>query len=209
MTAAESAAHGAHAHSDPVTNRFGMWLFLLTEVLLFGVLFIAFSWFYMRYSLDYHESARELNRLIGAVNTFVLLTSSLTVALGLRAFRLGRVRLCTLYLAATIGFALLFLVIKAFEWSHKFEVGLYINSAYLLDQPKGVIVFFGLYFLMTGLHALHVLVGAAAIGVAAIQAEKGRARPGESVLVENVSLYWHLVDVIWIYLFPLFYLIGR
>ena len=209
MTTSDHAAHGAHTHNDLDTNRFGMWLFLLTEVLLFGVLFIAFAWFYMRYSLDYHESAHELNRLFGAVNTLVLLTSSLTVALGLRAFRMGEVRSCTLYLAATIGFALLFLVIKAFEWSHKFELGIYINSSYLLDQPKGVIVFFGLYFLMTGLHAVHVIIGGTAIVVAAVLVKKGRVKPGESVLVENVSLYWHLVDVIWIFLFPLFYLIGR
>ena len=209
MTSDSTAIQAEHVHNDPTANRLGMWLFLLTELLLFGGLFIAFAWFYMRYRPDYHASAKELDRVIGAVNTLILLTSSLTVALGLRAFNLGRARAANAFLWVTIGFGLVFLVIKGFEWSHKIEVGLFLNSDHLLDQSRGVIVFFGLYYTMTGLHALHIIVGMGCLAVTAVLNQRGHLRPGESVLVENMSLYWHLVDIIWIYLFPLFYLMGR
>ena len=196
-------------HWDPVANRIGMWLFLLTEILLFGTLFLIFAAYFREFEADYHHAARELNRLIGAGNTLVLLTSSLTMALAISALRKGRTRASLAFMAGTIGLALVFLTIKGFEWNHKFESGLYMDSDTLLALPRGEILFFGLYFVMTGLHALHVVVGAALIGATAFLVRRGRVRPGRMSLAENAGLYWHLVDLIWIYLFPLFYLIGR
>lgn len=209
MTAEAETSHAGHEHYDPVSSSFGMWLFLLTELLLFGALFIAFAWFYMRYRLDYHASAPELDRVVGAANTLVLLTSSLTVALALRAFRTGAKKATEGLLWITVALGLVFLVVKGFEWSHKFEVGLFLGADHLSDQQPGVQVFFGLYYLMTGLHAVHVIVGMVGLAVTALLHQRGRLIPGQTVLVENMSLYWHLVDVVWIYLFPLFYLIGR
>ena len=209
MTAPAVTNHAAHAgHADPVANRLGMWIFLTTEVLLFGVLFVAYAWFHVRYRLDYHESARHLDRAVGALNTVVLLTSSLTVALAVRAFQRGLPRMTARWLLATVALALVFLGVKAFEWSHKFAAGLSLDSAFLNEQSQGVIVFFGLYYVMTGLHALHVAAGALVLGVTALRVAR-RPPPRASALVENVGLYWHLVDLVWIYLFPLFYLVAR
>ncbi len=203
------AAVQTTSHSEAVGNRFGMWLFLATEVLLFGTLFLFYGAYHWQYGADFRRAGAELDRLIGTINTLVLLTSSLTMALSIsawnRAARPASIRL----MLATVGLGVAFLCIKAFEWSHKFEVGLYPGAEALLDRPRGEVVFFGLYYVMTGLHAVHVLAGAVLIGVIAARAARGRVRPGGASLIENAGLYWHLVDAIWIYLFPLFYLIGR
>lgn len=199
----------APRHNDPIGNRFGMWLFLLTEIVLFGTLFLFFASYFYEYAADYHHAARQLNRIIGACNTAVLLTSSLTMALAIAAMHRGRREATLRWMMATLGFALVFLIVKGFEWSHKFEVGLYMDSDVLLALPRGEILFFGLYFVMTGLHALHVIIGGVLIGVAAVFVRNGRVHEGRASLLENAGLYWHLVDLIWIFLFPLFYLIGR
>ena len=211
MTDTDSAAPAteSHVHYDPIGNKLGMWLFLLTEVLLFGAMFIIFAVYFRQYTSEYHTAARQLNRLIGAGNTLVLLTSSLTMVLALAAAQRGDSRQSVRWMLATIGLAVVFLIVKAFEWSHKFEVGIYLNSDVLLARPKGEIVFFGLYFVMTGLHAVHVIIGAAVIGVVAWLVRAGRVHRERISLLDNAALYWHLVDVIWIFLFPLFYLIGR
>ena len=207
------AAHGGeaagHEHHDPVANRIGMWMFLLTEVLLFGTLFLFFASYFREYAADYHHAARQLNRVIGAANTVVLLTSSLTMALSIAALHAGRRNRSLAWMGATVALALVFLVVKGFEWSHKFEVGLYLDSDVLLALPRGEVIFFGLYFVMTGLHALHVVIGGGLIGVTAWHVARGRVHAGRMSLVENAGLYWHLVDLVWIFLFPLFYLIGR
>jgi cytochrome c oxidase subunit 3 len=199
----------AHDHWDPVSNRIGMWMFLLTEVLLFGTLFLFFASYYTEYTADYHHAARQLDRLLGAANTIVLLTSSLSMALSISAMHRGQRTATLRWMAVTIALALAFLVIKAFEWSHKVDMGLYMDSDVLLALPRGQILFFGLYFVMTGLHALHVVIGGVLIGAAARSVASGRTRPGRMSLLENTGLYWHLVDMIWIFLYPLFYLIGR
>jgi Heme/copper-type cytochrome/quinol oxidase, subunit 3 len=112
-----------------------------------------------------------------------------------------------LFILATIGFAFAFLVVKAIEWSAKFEHGLYPNAHTLLTRPKGEVLYFGLYFMMTGLHALHVIAGAGVLLFAFVWIKRGRVTRDHTILLENAGLFWHLVDIIWIFLFPLFYLI--
>ncbi len=207
-----SAPHessSTHAALDPLEGKVGMWLFLLTELMLFGTLFIAFSNYYAKYPFDYHAAARLLDRGIGGLNTVVLLTSSLTMVLGVWCLGRGRPRAAVLWIAATIALGLVFLVVKGFEWSHKFEIGIYLQSERLLERPQGEIIFFGMYFLMTGLHALHVLIGMVLLVVTGAKVRRGKVRAERPGLLENVGLYWHIVDIIWIYLFPMFYLASR
>ena len=209
-TAARPSAHDTvHAeHHDPVAGKIGMWLFLFTEVLLFGALFIAYAMYLSTYRWVFHETSAHLDKILGATNTVILLTSSLTMVLGIAALARAKQRLAYGMLSATLLFALAFLVVKSFEWGHKFAHDIYPSSASMLLKPMGEQVFYGLYFSMTGLHALHVVIGAAAIiGAMALMA-RGRIRPDRIGTLENVGLYWHLVDVVWIFLFPLFYLIG-
>ncbi len=195
-------------HYDPVANRIGMWLFLFTEVLLFGGMFIAYAVYLNLHRWDFQEASGHLDIVSGAVNTAILLTSSLTMAMAIAAMSRGKRGLSLGLLAATIAFAAGFMVIKAFEWGHKFHLDIFPNSATMLDKPRGEQVFYGLYFTMTGLHALHVIIGAVAILFAAVLIIKGKVRSDRMAFIENVGLYWHLVDLVWIFLFPLFYLIG-
>jgi cytochrome c oxidase subunit 3 len=203
------AREGVAGHLDPETGRFGMWLFLVSEVLLFGTLFLLFASLRRDYALEYQHAARELNRTLGALNTVVLLTSSLTVALGMGAMHRGDAGRARRFLWITIGLAAVFLVVKAVEWGHKFQVGLYPDSARMAELSRGEVVFFGLYYVMTGLHALHVVAGMIVLASVERLIRRGRVRPSRMGPLESGGLYWHLVDIIWIYLFPLFYLVGR
>ncbi len=210
-TADHAAPHGGAAHAehyDPVAAKIGMWLFLFTEVLLFGTLFIAFAVYLSVYHFNFSEGSRQLDRVIGATNTVILLTSSLTMALSIAALERSSKRMSLLLMAVTLLFAAAFLCIKAFEWHHKFEHGVYPTSATMLTRHPGEQVFFGLYYTMTGLHALHVIIGGAAILAAMVLVARGRVHAGRISFIENTGLYWHLVDLIWILLFPLYYLIG-
>jgi cytochrome c oxidase subunit III len=198
----------AHERSDPVGGRIGMWLFLYTELLLFGVLFLAYAVYMSKYKFDFRSASRLLDKHLGAINTAVLLTSSLTMALAIGALRRGDRRLCLRMIAVTLLFAAAFLGVKAFEWGAKFEHGILPQSAAVLERPPGEQIFIGLYFTMTGLHALHVLAGAAVIAMAAVLVRRGRTNAQRPAFLENVGLYWHIVDIVWIFLFPLFYLIA-
>jgi len=204
------ADHGAEhiEHHDPVAARIGMWLFLFTEVLLFGALFIAFFMYLTMYRAEFLGTSATLDRLLGGLNTVILLTSSLTMALGIGALSRARRGLAYGFLSATLVLACAFLVVKSFEWGHKFELDIYPSSASMLLKPMGEQVFYGLYFSMTGLHALHIILGIVAIVAAMILMARDRVRPERMGVLENVGLYWHLVDLVWIFLFPLFYLIG-
>ena len=130
------------------------------------------------------------------------------MVLAIHYFKERNVRLTNFYLLSTIAGAFGFLIVKAFEWSEKFHLGLYPNAAFLDKQPKGEILYFGLYFMMTGLHALHVTVGIGILSTLYFWIKSGRLKPDHPIFFENAGLYWHLVDVIWIFLFPLFYLIS-
>ena len=188
---------------DAFAGRLGMWLFLATEVVLFGGLFIAYAVLRNRYPADFHRAGAAMEVALGLTNTVVLLTSSLTVALATDALRRGLRLRAQAFLAASLGLGLVFLGIKGFEWAAKFHHGLYPKAAHLATLPQGEQVFFGLYFTMTGLHAVHVLAGLALLAAMLAMARRGTLR---AIVLENAGLYWHLVDIIWIFLLPLFYL---
>lgn len=192
---------------DRTGSRIGMWLFLFTEIILFGGLFVLYAAYYHEYARAFAEYGKELNRMIGAVNTVVLLVSSFTVAASLTALCQKAKGLCLALLAASLGCGALFLVNKYFEWHHKFAVGLYPNAPGLAAAPPGKNIFFGLYYVITGLHGLHVIIGMTLLTICLVQVQRNRITAERFVLLEHSGLYWHLVDLIWIFVFPLFYLI--
>ncbi len=196
-----------HTHRDDVGARMGMWLFLFTELLLFGGMFIAYAVYRYLHQQEFHVAARELNTLYGALNTIILLTSSLTMALSITAIRKKKRELSIFLQVVTIFFAFGFLANKIFEWSAKFHHGIYPGSDTLLSKSNGEILFFGLYYLMTGLHSLHVIIGVLIIAYMTYLTMKNVITDESYVKLEVAGLYWHLVDIIWIFLFPLFYLI--
>jgi len=181
-----------------LSARMGIWVFLATEVLLFGGLFMSYTVFRVKYPELFHSEHLKLNRVLGAVNTVVLISSSAFVAVGVEAIKRGRVRLLRVCLFMTTLLAGVFLVIKYFEWTADFAEGLY----------PGTNIFFSLYFMLTGLHGLHVLAGMSALVVMFVLTGRGRFSASYHTPVEVVGIYWHFVDLVWIYLFPLLYLIG-
>jgi cytochrome c oxidase subunit 3 len=240
-------------HHDSIGSRMGMWAFLVTELLLFFGVFLLYAIYRTKYPDDFHYSAGFLNTALGTLNTVILLTSSLTVVLGIAMLERQKRKWSIFYLSVTILLGLTFLVIKYFEWSAKIHHGLYPGSEELMMHTKGENIFYALYYGMTGLHALHVIIGLIILGTMtyliarpprktyplyneevhhiAVIDEKGRQLINETHQgriakvaiffdehpkvnernlgrLENAGLYWHLVDVIWIFLFPLFYLIS-
>jgi cytochrome c oxidase subunit 3 len=249
-------------HRDYTGSKIGIWLFLITEVLLFGGMFLLYSVYRSRFPEDFHHAAAELDTLVGTANTLILLTSSLTMALSIAATHHGNRKLSLIMIAATVACGGWFMVNKYFEWTAKIAHGIYPGSDFLAVHPEGEILFFGLYFTMTGIHGIHVLVGMAILTVMFVKvmnqpwkattfvsghglqrAEgcnlaivdkdgvplwkgeeiddtverivvktkywpvKHRFRVEDFNQLENSGLYWHIVDIIWIFLFPLFYLI--
>ena len=224
-----------HAHHFPSPRdeseaaKLGMWIFLATEILLFSGLFMA----YAAYRYTHPEMFKTVHQLLdwklGAVNTMVLIFSSLTMALGVRSAQLSKQAQTVGFLAITLLCGAAFLVVKYFEYSHKFHLGTlpgggplghwnpdyaalahehgaeFVEKLKSLDSPH---IFIGIYFLMTGLHGLHVVIGMIAITWVLLRAMRGDFSSKYFFPVECVGLYWHLVDLIWIYLFPLLYLVG-
>ena len=186
-----------------------MWVFLVTEILMFGGLFAAFI---INKSLHHDlfvQAHHHLNKIQGGTNTIVLLFSSLTMALAVRSSQLSKKSQTSTYLLVTIACAGIFLVVKYFEYSHKIHDGLLPGSHFAAtDMPKEAHVFFSLYFMMTGLHGIHVVLGMGLIFWIFLRNQRGEFSSEFYTPVEVVGLYWHLVDLIWIYLFPLLYLIG-
>jgi cytochrome c oxidase subunit 3 len=201
-------SHTAHDHYDPEASKIGMWFFIFTELLLFGGLFILYSVYRYLNPDAFHMAAEELNRVAGAVNTIILLISSMTIAMSTTALQKNQKGTAVFLLQVTFMLGILFLINKYFEWGIKFEHGIWPGSEYLINNMgQGEILFFGLYFVMTGLHALHIIIGLTIIGFAIAKIQNGSVHMERAAFLENAGLYWHLVDVIWIFLFPLFYLI--
>ena len=204
----EQTTHATHDHYDAEASKVGMWLFIFTELLLFGGLFIIYSVYRFMNPDAFHLAAEELDTFIGTVNTIILLVSSATIAMATTALQKKNTGLTLLLSVATIILGIVFMVNKYFEWGTKFEHGIWPGSQHMMDtMSQGEILFFGLYFIMTGLHALHIVIGLFIIGVAMWKVKKGTVHKNRAALLENSGLYWHLVDIIWIFLFPLFYLI--
>jgi cytochrome c oxidase subunit 3 len=216
-TEAVVAHHPALAHQfDDLDQQheaasLGMWVFLLTEILFFGGLFVA----YMLYRLWFPEAFRVASSHLeigwGATNTVVLILSSLTMALAVHAAQRGRQRATIWFLLSTMVLGCIFLGIKAVEYASKFEHHLIPGPHFRIEgaEPTHAQIFFSLYFVMTGLHALHMIIGIAVMAVLVILAFRGRFTAEYNNPVEIGGLYWHFVDIVWIFLFPLLYLIGR
>ncbi|HWQ82151.1 MAG TPA: cytochrome c oxidase subunit 3 [Ignavibacteria bacterium] len=203
----EATINHGHAHRDDLGSKMGMWLFLLTELLLFGGMFILYASYRYMYADNFKVAAMHLDTLIGSVNTILLLTSSLTVALSIAALQRKQTRFSVYLLLFTIVAGGAFLVNKYFEWSAKIGHGIYPKGPEMANLSDGEVIFYGLYYVMTGLHALHVIVGLVFIGFMVVFILKGKQTFDNFQRLENAGLYWHLVDIIWIFLFPLFYLI--
>ncbi len=192
---------------DTLGIRIWMWLFLYSEIILFGGLFVLYAVYYHMYPGFFVEGGRELNRIIGAINTVVLLVSSFTVAASITAIQRGNRRHTVGFLLFSLGCGLVFLINKYFEWGAKIGHDIYPNSARLQDADPGLNIFFGLYSVITGLHGLHVIIGMALLAVSMVLVLRGRIDAGRFAMLENAGLYWHLVDLIWIFVFPMFYLV--
>jgi cytochrome c oxidase subunit 3 len=194
-------------HRDDEASKTGMWLFLFTEMLLFGGLFVVYSVYRFRNGTAFHLAAHELSVFIGTINTIILLISSATIAMSITAIQKKNKKLALFLLFITLLLGLVFLINKYFEWGHHIKDHIYPGSPILALRGQGDVLFYGLYFFMTGLHALHIIIGMVFIGVIVRLIIRNKIDSGNFVLLENSGLYWHLVDLIWIFLFPLFYLI--
>jgi len=197
--------------------KFGMWLFLVQEILFFSGVFVGFIAYRGYYYNEFLDAHFQLSVFAGGLNTVVLITSSLTMALAVRAGHTGEKDKMVKFLVATFLLAGVFLVVKYFEYSAKYEHGLvpleglwdahHAAELFGVGQVEHAKIFFAFYFTMTGLHGIHVVAGMIVIAWVTIRAMQGRYGKEYSTPVENVGLYWHLVDLIWIFLFPLLYLV--
>ncbi|MCH8523006.1 MAG: cytochrome c oxidase subunit 3 family protein [Balneolales bacterium] len=191
------------------SSKLGMWIFLVTEVLFFGGLFVAYIVYRAWNPELFYMSAKELSTMMGAINTIVLIGSSLTIALAVRAAQLNQQANISKYLLVTIFLACVFLVIKYFEYTSKFAVGILPGELYTyegIDHP-GAAIFFSIYYMMTGLHGIHVIIGIGIMVWLLVKTRQGAYSSSYFTPIEITALYWHLVDLIWIFLFPLLYLI--
>jgi cytochrome c oxidase subunit 3 len=190
------------------TARVGMWLFLSSESLLFAGLLALFTAYRISYPIAFHAAAEHANIMLGTINTYVLLTSSLTVALALAATERGRRRATVGWLLVSIALGATFDVLKIVEYAQHlhegFAFGHYFTATGL---PQGAVLYFTLYYLLTGLHALHVTAGIIVLAYLAVRARHGAFTPESHVVLECGALYWHLVDLVWIFLWPMLYLL--
>jgi cytochrome c oxidase subunit 3 len=203
------AHHFDTLHVQNHAVKLGMWLFLGTEVLLFAGLFLGYTVYRWLYHDAFKLGSAHLNLTLGTVNTVVLITSSFTVAWAYHAVKLDQIKRAVQLLAFTIFCAVIFLVIKYFEYAHKFHEGQLPGRHYTFTEIKepGINLFYSVYFLATGLHAFHVVVGMSVLIWVMLRVRKGKYGSVHNVPVELGALYWHLVDLVWIFLFPLLYLI--
>lgn len=210
-------AHHFHTPAQQFdAAKLGMWVFIAQELLFFSGLFVAYGVYRSWYPDMFVAASHQLDKVMGGINTVVLLFSSLTAALAVRSAQLGRQKATDRYLLITLACAFGFLIIKAFEYHHKFEVGLlpgrFFDPQHELltpgiELPAHAASFFGIYFMATGLHGIHVLIGIGLIIWVIIRNRRGEFSKEYFTPVDIVALYWHLVDLVWIYLFPLLYLV--
>lgn len=202
-----SANPTVKSHNDFVGIRIGMWLFLYSEIILFGGLFVLYAVYLHNYPSEFAEGGKRLDKVIGAVNTIILLISSFTVAASITAIRTKAKALSMSLLGFSFLCGIVFLINKYFEWGHKFHDGIYPNSDKLVSGPPGENIFFALYYVITGLHGLHVIIGMTLLAISFFMIWSGKVNENRFAMLENSGLYWHLVDLIWIFVFPLFYLV--
>ena len=217
----------AHAHAESLALReqfdtaeqqrdastLGMWIFLITEIMFFGGMFAAYTIYRSTYPTVFAIASSSLDLIVGAANTCVLLLSSFTMVMAVRASQLGQRNMIIFFLILTLIFGCVFLGVKAYEWTNKYEEHHMPGQAAFhlegTDQQGPAKLFFSIYFAMTGLHALHMVVGVGILSMLIWQTKKGKFSKEYNTPIDISGLYWHFVDVIWIFLFPLLYLIDR
>lgn len=192
---------------DRVGIKIGMWLFLYSEIILFGGLFVLYAAYFHEYPDSFALGGKELDRIIGAANTIVLLVSSFTVAAAITAVQKDSRKLAMGLLLFSLLCGAIFLVNKYFEWGAKFAHDIFPNSETLVGGEPGLNIFFGLYYVITGLHGLHVIIGMILLTISLVYVWSGKVDRSRISMLDNSGLYWHLVDLIWIFVFPLFYLV--
>ena len=198
---------------DREGGKLGFWLFMLTEVMMFGAMFLVLTYYFSLHQQDFINASASLNRVLGGINTVILLFSALTMGLGLLKMRSGDVKGAQLMIWATIVLATAFLVIKGFEWTAEYNHGVFLGLDALQggnehSKPFGEIMFFGMYFTMTGLHGFHIIIGIGIMLWLLKRIKAGKVTPGHNILHFNIALYWDLVHLIWVFVFPYFYMIG-
>jgi len=214
--AAGDEPHWIEEHFDDAAQQreaatFGMWVFLATEILFFGVLFVSYTICRMLYPEGFAIASRHTDLSLGTLETAILLTSSTLIMLGVRALQLDRRRAATWLLGATAALGVLFLALHGFEYYREFTEQLIPGVNFRQEGPHAAAVelFFCLYYAITGFHSLHVLIGVTLIAILAVRVARGAFGPQRHTTLELTALYWHLVDIVWIFVFPLIYLVGR
>jgi len=211
------AEHHAVAHQfDDMAQQYdagqlGIWVFLMTEIMFFGGMILAYIVYRSIYPQAFAAGSHHLDLILGSINTVVLIGSSLTMAMAVYAVQMGRRLTLLAYLLVTLGLGFVFLSIKAVEYASKFQSQLVPGPWFHFEgnHAEHVELFFSLYFAMTGMHALHMIIGMGLLTVFAWQSWRGRFSATYSAPIEFMGLYWHFVDIVWIFLFPLLYLLGR
>jgi len=198
---------------DIYGGKLGFWLFMFTEVLMFGAMFLTLAYYNTLHPQDFLDASASLNRLLGGTNTVILLVSALTMGLGLLKMRTGDVKGAKLMIWATIILAIVFLVIKGFEWTAEYHHGIFLTLDALQagnenSKPFGQILFFGMYFTMTGLHGFHIIIGIGLMIWLLKRINAGKVSQDHHILHFNIALYWDIVHLIWVFVFPYYYMIG-
>ena len=207
----EVATHYKDDTHQYLSNKEGIWLFMATEILMFGGLFIGYIIYHTMYPEMFAEGAKYLDWKLGFVNTLVLIFSSFTMALGIYFNQKNQPKKAVMALGATVLCGAIFMVIKYFEYTHKFHLGIYPGQMLNLEMVKPVHqnlgLYFGFYFCMSGLHGLHVLIGMCLITWVMIRNIRGDFHSNYYTPIEGVGIFWHIIDLIWIFLFPLLYFV--
>ena len=211
MNKNQKHAHHFDSYSQEVSaGKLGMWLFLCTEILMFGGLFVGYVLYHSKYPDVFKAGAQFLDWKMGSINTVVLLLSSFTMALSIYYAQKNKMKKCQGMLVATLVCGFIFMFIKYLEYSHKMHIGIFPGKFFSYEGEgfvTGLPLYFSFYYLMTGLHASHVIAGLCLIGWMLYKAIYLKVGPDHYAPLEFVGLFWHLVDLIWIYLFPLLYLV--
>ena len=195
-------------NDDYIGGKLGFWFFLFTELMLFGAMFLVFAFFFYRFSEDFVQASSTLNIVLGGANTFILLISTYFMGMSFIHVKNNEISKAKIKIYITIFLSIVFLTIKYFEWMAEIHHGIYPNSDILNAKEHGEILFFGLYFTMTGLHGVHIIIGIALMSWVLFAINKKTLCSKNYLLLENVALYWDLVHLVWVFLFPLFYIIG-
>ncbi len=214
ITAPDGSEHKVQAwQNDMYGAKLGFWLFMFTEVMMFGAMFLALTYYFTLHHDAFLQASHGLNRVLGGVNTVILLISAMTMGLGLVKMKKGDVKSAKLMIWATIILGTAFLVVKGFEWTAEYHHGIFLGLEKLQAGSAtyighGQTLFFGMYFTMTGLHGFHIIIGLGIMLWLLKRINAGKVTPEHHILHFNIALYWDLVHLIWVFVFPLFYMIG-